>query len=97
MRIPDARAWWIAAATAAGYDLVRDWRPDIVVGSAPPNSGLVVAARIARVCGAPWIAELRDLCVDNPYYEEPGWRLWVDRLLEWRVLGTAAGLVSVTL
>ena len=96
MRIPDARAGWIAAATAAGYDLVRDWRPDIVVGSAPPNSGLVEAARIARVCGAPWIAELRDLWVDNPYYEEPGWRLWVDRLLEWRVLGTAAGLVSVT-
>ena len=55
-----------------------------------------MAARIARVCGAPWIAELRDLWVDNPYYEEPGWRLWVDRLLEWRVLGTAAGLVAVT-
>jgi Glycosyl transferase 4-like domain len=96
IRIPDARAGWIGAATAAGYDLVCDWRPDIVVGSAPPNSGLVVAARIARVCGAPWVAELRDLWVDNPYYEEPDWRRCVDRLLERRVLGTAAGLVSVT-
>ena len=96
LRIPDARAGWIAAATAAGYELVRGWRPDIVVGSAPPNSGLVAAARIARVCGAPWVAELRDLWADNPYYEDPGWRLRVDRFLERRLLSTAAGLVGVT-
>jgi glycosyl transferase family 4 len=94
--IPDFRAGWIAAATVCGYELARKWRPDIVVASAPPNSGLIVASRIARICGAPWIAELRDLWVDNPYYEDPAWRLLVDRLLEWKVLGSAAGLVSVT-
>ena len=75
---------------------MRDWRPDILVASAPPNSGLVVASRISRVCGVPWVAELRDLWVDNSYYEEPAWRLWVDRLFERRILGSAAGLVSVT-
>jgi glycosyltransferase involved in cell wall biosynthesis len=96
LRIPDARAGWIAAATAAGYEMVRDWRPDIVVGSAPPPSGLVVAARVARVCGAPWVAELRDLWADNSYYEEPAWRLLVDRFLERRLLRRAAGLVGVT-
>ena len=96
LRIPDARAGWIAAATVCGYELARKWRPDIIVASAPPNSGLVVAARIARICGAPWVAELRDLWVDNPYYEDPAWRRSVDRLLEWKILGSAAGLVSVT-
>ncbi len=94
--IPDFRAGWIGAATVCGYELARDWRPDIVVASAPPNSGLIVASRIARICGAPWIAELRDLWVDNPYCEDPAWRLLVDRLLEWNILGSAAGLVSVT-
>ncbi len=69
LRIPDARAGWIGAATAAGLEVVRDWRPDNVVGSDPPNSGLVAASRIARSCGAPRIAELRDLWVDNPYYD----------------------------
>ncbi len=96
VRIPDARAGWIPAATAAAYKIVRDWRPDIVIGSAPSNSALVVASRIARACGAPWIAELRDLWADDPYYEEPAWRYWLDRFLEWRVLSQAAGLVSVT-
>jgi glycosyltransferase involved in cell wall biosynthesis len=96
MHIPDARGGWIGAATAAGYELIRSWRPDIVLGSAPPASGLVAAARIARVCGAPFVAELRDLWVDDPYYDEPAWRLPIDRLIERRVLSQAAGLVSVT-
>ena len=96
LRIPDARAGWIRAATLAGRQIIHDWRPDIVIGSAPPNSGLVVASRIARACGAPWVGELRDLWVGNPYYEEPAWRLLVDRLFEWRILGSAAALVSVT-
>ncbi len=96
VRMPDGRAGWISAATAAGRDVVRDWHPDIVFASAPPNSALVAAARIARACGAPWIAELRDLWIGNPYYDEPPWRLWVDHLFEWRVLGSAAGLVTVS-
>jgi hypothetical protein len=94
--IPDARAGWIGAATVAGYEIVQGWRPDIVFASAPPYSALIAASRIARVCGAPWVAELRDLWADNTYYDDPGWRLWIDRLLEWRTLGSAAGLVTVT-
>jgi hypothetical protein len=95
-RIPDARAGWIGAATAAGRGIVRAWRPDIVFASAPPYSGLIAASRIARACGAPWIAELRDLWADNTYHHDPGWRLCVDRLLERLTLGSAAGLVTVT-
>ena len=96
LRIPDARAGWIRAASEAGRDIVRKWQPDIVIGSAPPNSTLIVAKRIAHACGAPWIAELRDLWADNSYYDEPGWRLCLDRRLERRVLITAAGLATVT-
>jgi hypothetical protein len=95
-QMPDRRSGWIGPATAAGRGIVRDWRPDVVVASAPPNSALIAARRIAKACGAPWVAELRDLWVDNPYYEEPLWRWWVDLLLERRVLDDAAGLVTVT-
>ncbi len=97
LRVPDARAGWIGAATAAGRELVRGWRPDIVFASAPPYSALIAASRIARACGAPWIAEIRDPWADNPYRDDnPAWRLRVDRFLERRTLGSAAGLVTVT-
>lgn len=96
LRIPDARAGWINSAIKAGADLVGRWKPDIIFASAPPNSSLVAAARIAHMCGCPWIAELRDLWTQNPYYEYPAWRLLLDQFLEHRTLRTAAGLVSVT-
>jgi glycosyltransferase involved in cell wall biosynthesis len=76
--------------------LVSRWQPDLIFASAPPNSALVAASRIARACGVPWVAELRDLWVGNPYYEHPRWRMMIDRFLERRTLRNAAGLVSVT-
>ena len=94
--MPDPRAPWMRAATRIGYEIVREWHPDIIIASAPPNSALIVAARLARASGAPWVAEFRDLWADNPYYEEPLWRLWLDRYLERSALKSAAILVTVT-
>ena len=96
MQIPDTYAPWMRRATAAGRKLVKHWRPDIILASAPPNSGLIAAWRIARACRAPWIADLRDLWADNSYYYHPNWRLWIDRLIEPAVLRSAAGLVTVS-
>src|SRR3954466_3243016 len=79
MQFPDTYAPWMRRATAAGRKLVKHWRPDIILASAPPNSGLIAAWRIARACRAPWIADLRDLWADNSYYDHPNWRLWIDR------------------
>jgi hypothetical protein len=83
-------------ATAAGRKLVKHWRPSIILASAPPNSGLIAAWRIAKICRAPWIADLRDLWADNSYYDHPNWRLSIDRFIEPAVLRSAAGLVTVS-
>jgi hypothetical protein len=96
MQIPDLNAPWMRRATSAGRQLVKHWRPDIILASAPPNSGLIAARRIARVCHAPWIADLRDLWADNSYYAHPRWRLWLDRLVERSILRSAAGLITVS-
>ncbi len=96
LQIPDKSAGWIKPAMRVGKGIVHDWRPDLVFASGPPHSALIAARHIARSCAAPWIAELRDLWSDNPYYEYPRWRRWLDRLIERRVLADAAGLVTVT-
>ena len=96
MQFPDAYAPWLRRVTSIGYRLVGEWRPDVILASAPPNSGLIAGERIARRCGAPWIADLRDLWVDNSYYTYPYWRLWLDRLFEHYTLRSAAGLISVS-
>jgi glycosyltransferase involved in cell wall biosynthesis len=96
LRIPDARAGWRKNAILAGRELLSRWRPDVIFASAPPVTNLFVGASLGRRFHVPWIAELRDLWVDNPYYLFPAWRKRLDQMLERRVLGQAASLVTVT-
>ena len=96
IHIPDMRADWVRTAIPAGRRLIKEWKPDIIFASAPPNTGLMVASRLARAHKVPWVADLRDLWVDNPYYSEPGWRKRIDAILERRILRGAGGLVTVS-
>lgn len=56
-RTPFAR-WWLEGALAAGRAAGRG--VDIVYASMSPYESGVVAARLARELGAPWVADLRD-------------------------------------
>jgi glycosyltransferase involved in cell wall biosynthesis len=96
INIPDIRAGWVKTAIPAGHQLLKEWRPEIIFASAPPNTGLIVASRLARAYDIPWVADFRDLWVDNPYYSEPGWRKRVDAILERQILRGASGLVTVS-
>jgi glycosyltransferase involved in cell wall biosynthesis len=96
IHIPDMRADWVTTAIPAGRRLISEWKPDIIFASAPPNTGLIVASRLARTHKIPWLADFRDLWIDNPYYSEPGWRKRIDAILESRILRSAAGLVTVS-
>src|SRR6201987_4329070 len=98
INIPDMRSDWIKTAVPAGRRLIKDWRPDIIFAIAPPFTGLIVAGRLSRAFNIPWIADFRDLWVENPYYgyREPGWRMPVDAIVERRMVRNAAGLVTVS-
>ncbi len=93
---PDKRIGWFGPALAGGRGLLATWRPDLMIASAPPFTGLIVAARLSRESGIPWIADIRDPWAHNPYSTEPGWRLWCDRVLERLTLRSAAALVTVS-
>lgn len=96
MHIPDLRSDWIKTAVPAGKRLIQKWKPDIIFASAPPFTGLIVTSRLSRAFDIPWIADFRDLWVDNPYYSEPGWRRPVDAVLEWATVRSAAALVTIS-
>jgi glycosyltransferase involved in cell wall biosynthesis len=96
LHIPDVRSDWIKTAIPAGRRLIEVWRPDLIFASAPPYTGLIIARRLARAFDIPWVADLRDLWVDNPYYDWPRWRKPVDAVLERLTLRSAARLVTVS-
>ena len=39
---------------------VRDWQPDVVLTTSPPDSVHIIGHRLKRRFGLPWIADLRD-------------------------------------
>ena len=94
--IPDNRAGWLGGAYRAGLRLCRDWQPDLIFASGPPFTAFLIAKRLSKHLGVPWVAELRDKWADDPYDTSPPWRAAIDQWLEKRVLGTAQALVTVT-
>jgi glycosyltransferase involved in cell wall biosynthesis len=96
LHYPDSQIGWLPYALRAGQRLIDRWRPDLIYASSPPPTSLLVAARLARQHGIPWVAELRDLWVDHSDYRHPRWRRWLEKRLEQRLLGSTAGLVTVS-
>lgn len=93
---PDGQLGWVGAALQAGRHLVESGKFDLVYASAPPFSALRVAARLSRLTGVPWVAELRDLWTDNHAYTYPAWRRSIERQWESRLLSSASALVTVS-
>lgn len=96
LHIPDAQNRWFPGAYKAARQLVDDERPDIILASARPYTALIVAAGIAKRYDLPWVADLRDLWVDNHHYPPPRWRMPLDKQIEKLVLNSAAGMVTVS-
>lgn len=96
LTIPDRQAGWAPFAATRGRRLARTFRPDLVYGSGPPFTGLVVARLVAGATGAPLVLEYRDRWLEDPYREAPGWRRALDRRIEDWVVKGAAAIVTVS-
>jgi glycosyltransferase involved in cell wall biosynthesis len=93
---PDGQIGWVRPAFRAGRRLLEEAHYDVIYASAPPFSGLRVAAALSSLSGVPWVAELRDLWTDNHAGASPGWRLGLERRWEASLLGSASALVTVS-
>ena len=96
LNFPDGQIGWYPFARQAGSRIINQWRPDLIFASAAPFTSLLVASALSRKHRIPWVAELRDLWVDNHNWVRPPWRYYFENLLEHHVLGSARGLVTVS-
>lgn len=96
LNVPDRQVGWLPYALAGGRRVLRGFKPDLVFASAPPFTGLVAGAWLARAHGVPWVAEYRDRWSEDPYDELPPWRRRLDRWLEERLLRDARAIVTVS-
>lgn len=94
--IPDGQMGWKNAAIKMGNGIISDWKPDVIYASAWPISSLIVGDKLASTNNIPWVAELRDLWTDNPYYDAPKWKLGLERVWEQRILNRAAAITTIS-
>jgi glycosyltransferase involved in cell wall biosynthesis len=93
---PDEHMGWFLSALPLALRLCRQWRPDAIYASSPPATTLALACALRRLCGVPWVAEIRDRWADDPYTSRPGWRWRLEHRLEDIILSSAHGLVTVS-
>lgn len=96
LSVPDPQAGWIGPGTKAARQLAENWKPDLIYSTALPFSSHVIAARVARATGSPWVGEFRDLYSGNPYADIWPRRARVDVAIERRVMASASAIVSIS-
>jgi glycosyltransferase involved in cell wall biosynthesis len=92
--IPDGQIGWYPFAIRAARAAVRERKPDVLFSSSPPVTGHLVARRLSRETGIPWVAEFRDLWTD--WRRNGRWRQSIDERIERSLLRSATATVTVS-
>lgn len=94
---PDIYSRWVRPASDSALELLREQRVTAMVSSSPYPSAHVAASRVKkRRPDIRWVADFRDLWINN--HSNPGvlWRRGIDRFLEKRVVSRVDVFVAPT-
>ncbi|MBI4355779.1 MAG: glycosyltransferase [Candidatus Omnitrophica bacterium] len=97
--IPDRMITWHPAAYRAAVQVVRRRRIDAIYSSHPLPSVHLLARRLQRRLGVPWIAEFRDPWTEHPMHQQSyylPWRRAIETRMEAKMLREADAVVTAT-
>lgn len=97
--IPDRQLYWAICAFNTARRLHKKEKFDVVLTTSPPESVHVVGWMLKNLLGIPWVADLRDGWMFEPYLEirkKKGLRQRVERLMESKLLSQANKLTVTT-
>lgn len=94
-RLLTGQAKWYHSAVKEGVKLLNRGDIDVIFSSLNPAVCHLVAARLHRETGIPWVADFRDLWVD-PYSSSNWLRNFLDSRLEKRVMKKSKPLVAIS-
>jgi glycosyltransferase involved in cell wall biosynthesis len=97
--IPDARIGWKPYAVQQGMRLMQNEDVNLIFSTAPPMSTHLIAKRLAKKSGLPWVADFRDPWTDVFYYhnlKRTRAAITLDKRLEKSVLSSANAVITVS-
>ena len=96
--IPDARCWWVKPSVKYLKEYLKAHPVDAIISTGPPHSMHLIAMKLRKDLGIPWIADFRDPWTEIDYYDDLHLTRWADRrhhCLEREVLTQADKVVTV--
>lgn len=97
--IPDARMFWIKPSVKFLKTYLAENPVDAIISTGPPHSMHLIAEKVHRATGIPWIADFRDPWTNIDFYQDLQLTSWADKRhhqLELKVLNNATKVVTVT-
>lgn len=97
--IPDPRCLWIHPSVRFLKKYLEDHPVDIIVSTGPPHSMHLIARKLARATGIPWVADFRDPWTKMFYFKHLELSKWArhrHEKLEKQVLDDADAVVAVS-
>ncbi|MBI5218358.1 MAG: glycosyltransferase family 4 protein [Bacteroidia bacterium] len=97
--IPDARVFWIKPSAKYLITYLKENPVDAMVSTGPPHSAHLIALRIKKQLGIPWLADFRDPWTYIDFYQELMLTGFADRKhhrLEQEVLKNADKIITVS-
>lgn len=97
--IPDPRCFWIGPSARFLKKYLKAHPVDVIVSTGPPHSMHLIAMKVARATGIPWVADFRDPWTDMFYFKYLHLTRWAERRhrkLEQQVLDSASAIVAVS-
>ena len=92
---PDGKKAWIPIALKAAGDILRKHPVNAMISSSMPHTTHLIAHKLKKTHGVPWVADFRDLWTNNPYYSYSRIRNLMETRLEQATL-TNADALSIT-
>ncbi len=71
LHLPDSRSGWIQPAIRAGKHILRSRPIELIYSTSPYASAHLIAMKLKRQSGLPWVADFRDPWCGNPYAKNP--------------------------
>ncbi|HRZ42217.1 MAG TPA: glycosyltransferase [Bacteroidales bacterium] len=96
--IPDPRCFWIRPSVRYLSGYLKDHPVDAIISTGPPHSMHMIAMKLKRKTGIPWVADFRDPWTKIDFYHRLQLTHWADtrhRKLERQVLGTADAVLTI--
>jgi glycosyltransferase involved in cell wall biosynthesis len=94
--IPDGKIGWYPFAVKKGRELIEKINPSIILAMGGPYTGLMVAAKLSKEFGIPWVADILDPWANNYSIKKYFPLSVLNRQLERKTLSTCSKILIVT-